>query len=178
MNTFDRCRIGCWVKRTAPLLGLALSLSGALGCNGGEAPPDGPDDPSALARQAEATTAKAAASEETTLTADTDPPSDAPPVEDPPAIFEPNPCQGRGDGGSGGDYYNGPTVDGQWSKRYVYGTWYNCGGTPGQADRVQMDISTDTDGPCITVPYGSTGSSGVTRLYRLIPPHFRGWKRC
>jgi hypothetical protein len=96
-----------------------------------------------------------------------------------PASAEPNPCAGRSghDVGVGGDYYNGMSRNHQWSIRVIYGTWYNCGGNPG-ADRVKLVVSGDNDGPCITVPYGSTGSSVLTREYKLWPPHYDGWKRC
>jgi hypothetical protein len=96
-----------------------------------------------------------------------------------PAFAEPNPCAGRnGDQGTGGDYNRGLTPNHEWSIQQIYGTWYNCGGPAGQADRVRLVISTDTDGPCITVPYGSTGSSTETRQFKVIAPHYDGWKRC
>ncbi|WP_162795502.1 hypothetical protein [Nonomuraea lactucae] len=94
-----------------------------------------------------------------------------------PAVAEPNPCLGRSDGGSGGDYYDGISADHQWSIRRIYGTWYNCSGGTGP-DRVQIVVSTDTDGPCITVPYGTDGFSTFTRKYKVWSPHFDGWKRC
>jgi hypothetical protein len=48
------------------------------------------------------------------------------------ASAEPNPCAGiNGDKGTGGDYYDGITADHEWSKRRIYGTWFNCsGGVP------------------------------------------------
>jgi hypothetical protein len=94
-----------------------------------------------------------------------------------PASAEPNPCTNRSDGGSGGDYYKGISANHEWSIRVIYGTWFNCSNGTG-ADRVKLVISTDTDGPCITVPYGTSGSSTVTRQYKVWPPHYDGWKRC
>jgi hypothetical protein len=95
------------------------------------------------------------------------------------SALEPDPCAGRSsDSGTGGDYYDGQTGDHLWSIRRIYGTWYNCGGPAGQADRVRIDVATDTDGPCISVPYHSDGSSTFTRLYKIIPSTFRSWVRC
>ncbi|MBG0827654.1 hypothetical protein HS041_07750 [Planomonospora sp. ID67723] len=93
------------------------------------------------------------------------------------AAAEPNPCAGRGDGGTGGDYYDGISVDHNWSHRRIYGTWYNCSGGTG-ADRVRIVVSTDNDGPCITVPYGRDAFSSFIRKYKVWAPHYDGWKRC
>jgi hypothetical protein len=93
-----------------------------------------------------------------------------------PAQAEPDPCAGRsGDSGSGGQF----NIGGQ--NYTIYGTWYNCGGTQGQADRVRIDVANSADGPCITVGYRSTGSSVFNRG-PFIPygpdPYFRSWYRC
>ncbi|WP_433366696.1 hypothetical protein [Streptosporangium sp. CA-115845] len=91
------------------------------------------------------------------------------------ANAEPNPCAGRSsDSGSGGSI---GTID----PVTVYGTWYNCGGGTG-ADRKKLNIANADDGPCITIPYGSTGSSTVSR-YRYISgvgpaPRYNGWISC
>jgi hypothetical protein len=91
------------------------------------------------------------------------------------AQAEPNPCgSSTRDRGTGGDYYDGSAAD--WNYRKIYGNWYNCGGSG--ADRVKLVVSSDYDGPCITVPYGSTGYSEVSRKYKVWPPHYDGWKRC
>lgn len=93
------------------------------------------------------------------------------------ASAEPNPCAGRSDGGTGGDRNGGLTPDHEWNKRIIWGIWYNCSGGTG-ADRVRLVISTDTDGPCITVPYGTLEYSEVVRKYKVWAPHYDGWKRC
>ena len=90
------------------------------------------------------------------------------------ARAEPNPCAGRStDSGTGGQ--DGPTV-----RKHIYGTWYNCGSTAG-TDHVKIDVGRSVDGPCIAVPYGSTGSSDFYRA-AYIPtgpaPFYEGWKRC
>ncbi|MBN6052427.1 hypothetical protein JYK22_10835, partial [Nonomuraea sp. RK-328] len=53
----------------------------------------------------------------------------------------------------------------------------STGGTG--ADRVKLIVGNGTDGPCITVPYGSTGSSTLQRP-DLWPatPYYDGWRRC
>jgi hypothetical protein len=91
-------------------------------------------------------------------------------------LLEPNPCAGRTtDSGTGGNL-------GGWSDRVIYGTWYNCGRTPG-TDHVKIDVANGYDGPCISVGYGSTGSSQfeATSWLPRIPgqaPWYAGWKRC
>jgi hypothetical protein len=90
--------------------------------------------------------------------------------------LEPNPCAGRTtDSGTGGNL-------GGWSDRVIYGTWYNCGRTPG-TDHVKIDVAGGYDGPCISVGYGSTGSSqfDATSWLPSLPgqvPWYAGWKRC
>ncbi len=89
--------------------------------------------------------------------------------------FEPNPCSGRSDGGSGGTLgSNDPFT--------IYGTWYNCSGGTG-VDKVQIDVANADDGPCISVPYGTSGSSTFKRYSYVTYPlgpgaKFRAWKRC
>jgi hypothetical protein len=70
----------------------------------------------------------------------------------PAAHAEPNPCADRVDGGTGGQ--SGPP---SWVTSY--GTWYSCSDTGD--DRMRIRVSWASDGPCVTIPYGS-GSSQFT----------------
>jgi hypothetical protein len=87
--------------------------------------------------------------------------------------LEPNPCAGQSDHGTGGSYMEAANL---WR---VYGTWYNCSGGTG-SDRVKLNVGNSTDGPCITVAYGSTGSSLIDKVG--INPYasvtYEGWIRC
>ncbi|MDP4509348.1 hypothetical protein [Nonomuraea turcica] len=86
-----------------------------------------------------------------------------------PAAAEPNPCLGRGDGGTGG------TIRKSSASSTIYGTWYNCSGGTG-LDYVKIIVSGASDGPCIWVPYGTTGSSTFDRIG--LRPTYDGWRRC
>jgi hypothetical protein len=90
-----------------------------------------------------------------------------------PARAEPNPCAGRSDGGTNGRYWI-PNSSGMVE---IYGNWYNCSGGYG-ADRVKLIVKYGWDGPCITVPYGSTGFSSVANRDWGPDPRFDGWRRC
>jgi hypothetical protein len=87
---------------------------------------------------------------------------------------EPNPCAGRNvDSGTGGQ-------DGAPLYKHVYGTWWNCGRTAG-TDHVKINVVNAADGPCIAVPYGSTGSSDLHRSpWDPFSPDvkFGSWIRC
>jgi hypothetical protein len=60
------------------------------------------------------------------------------------------------------------------TEAFIWGTWYNCGGTG--SDRVRIDVKGAADGPCITVGAGQKGSRSFTR--EGIFPAYRGWVRC
>jgi hypothetical protein len=86
--------------------------------------------------------------------------------------LEPNPCLGRSDSGVGGSIPSGD------NHATIYGTWYNCSGGTG-SDHVKIDVQNGSDGPCISVPYGTTGSSNFFRSsFTGGNPTYRGWIRC
>lgn len=95
------------------------------------------------------------------------------PAQAAPTILEPNPCAGRNDGGTGGSY----DIPNSSGMVMVYGTWYNCSGGAG-ADWVQLQINNGFDPPCISVPYGSTGSSSQANRDWGPDVTYGGWKRC
>jgi hypothetical protein len=92
-----------------------------------------------------------------------------------PASAEPNPCEGRVDGGTGGDV-NVSTGDPLKVTR-VYGTWWNCSGGA-RADRVKVVVNLASDGPCITAPYGTTTSWTKNYTWTILRPSFDRWARC
>jgi hypothetical protein len=95
------------------------------------------------------------------------------------AMAEPNPCTGHsGDGGSGGWNPAGKTQDG-YHLSHIYGTWYNCAGA-GKSDHKRILVSSGKDGNCITVAYGSTGSSDFTSEGTTIfnDAKYGGWVNC
>jgi hypothetical protein len=91
------------------------------------------------------------------------------------AMLEPNPCSGQVDHGT---HYQGAT-DPNKGTYTIYGTWWNCSGGTG-VDRVMMDVSGGPDSPCISVAYGSTGSTQAGQKIQVGwgGGTFRAWVRC
>lgn len=94
------------------------------------------------------------------------------------AQAEPNPCAGHSDGGTGGAYKTGASGGVQYV--HIYGTYYNCSGTSGAADRRRIDVSGGaSDTPCISIPYGTSKSVDYEYGYTLPPqPGYRKWYAC
>ncbi|MFI6815502.1 hypothetical protein ACIBG7_24055 [Nonomuraea sp. NPDC050328] len=95
-----------------------------------------------------------------------------------PAAAEPSQCGTRtSDSGGGGDWDAGVHPNGRYLS-YIYGTWYNCGGSG--TDRVRVRIDYAPDGPCLSVPARSALSWSTTLQYPGLEmrPRYAGWYRC